>query len=107
MARLAESGSWYPGLITLVIAAILAGWAAYALSGAGLLPALPYVRSVLVVITAIYLLRGVAGLLLSVVAPGYNGVAFWVWSSVICLLFGAVHAAGLVKAWPALSGSHT
>jgi hypothetical protein len=105
MARLAASGSWYPALITLMIAAILATWAAYALSAAGRFPPLPYVRLVLLAITAVYLLRAIAGFVLAVAAPGANGVAFWVVSSVICLLIGVVHAIGLVYAWPALGGS--
>ncbi len=44
MARLAESGSWYPALITLGIAAVLAVWSAFALSAADLLPAFPYLK---------------------------------------------------------------
>jgi hypothetical protein len=105
MARLASQGSWYPALITLAIALVLASWSAYALSGAGWLPELPHVRLALVAITAVYLLRGVGGLFLAFFAPGGNSPAFWVWSSVICLAFGAVHAAGLARAWHALAGS--
>lgn len=104
MARLAASGSWYPALITLGIALALAVVSAYALSGAGLLPKLPLLRTVLVAVTAVYLLRGVAGFVLAVVAPGGNSPTFWVWSSVICLALGAVHAIGLTRAWAVLSG---
>ncbi len=104
MARMAASGSLYPAVITLAIAAVLATWALYALSGAGLLPALPFLRTVLVLVTGVYLLRGVAGFALAAVAPGQNGVAFWLWSSAICLAIGGVHAAGLWKRWPALPG---
>jgi hypothetical protein len=103
MARMAEGGSWYPTLITLAIAAVLAGWSAYALSAAGVLPALPFLRAVLLAVTAVYLLRGAAGFVLAFVAPGGNSPAFWVWSSLICLLFGAVHAIGLTRGWTALS----
>lgn len=104
MARMAASGSMYPMVITLAIAAVLATWALYALSGAGVLPVLPFLRTVLVLVTGVYLLRGFAGFLLAAVAPGQNGVAFWLWSSAICLAIGGVHAAGLWKRWPALSG---
>jgi hypothetical protein len=58
MARLAEAGSLRPALITLAIAALLATWSAYALAGAGLIPKLPLMRTALVAITGIYLLRG-------------------------------------------------
>ncbi len=106
MARLAESGSWYPAMITLGIATVLALWSGYALSGAGLLPALPLLRVALVAISGVYLLRAVAGFALAFVAPGANGQAFWLWSSAICLVIGAVHAAGLALRWPALSGGN-
>jgi hypothetical protein len=105
MARLAESGSWYPALITFGIAGVLSLWSACALSAAGVLSTLPFLRTVLVLITAVYLLRGVAGFVLASVAPGGNSPAFWVWSSIICLFVGAVHAIGLAKRWPWLSGA--
>ncbi len=102
MARLAASGSLYPALVTLAIAGVLAGWSVYALSAAGLVPPLPLLRTVLVAITGIYLLRGLAGFVLAVVAPAGNSPAFWVWSSLICLAIGGVHAYGLVKRWALL-----
>ncbi|MBX3727391.1 MAG: hypothetical protein KF823_15930 [Xanthomonadales bacterium] len=100
MARLAAQGSAYPALVTLGIALVLATWAAYALAGAGVLARLPLLQTVLVAVTAIYLIRGVAGFALAVLAPGGNSPAFWVWSSTICLAIGAVHAAGVWLAWP-------
>lgn len=104
MARLAASGSWYPAFITLAIAAVLALWAVYACSGAGFLPKLPLLRTALVAITSIYLLRGLAGVFLAAFSPGQNGVAFWLWSSAICLAIGALHAIGLVKRWADMGG---
>lgn len=102
MARLAAQGSWYPALATGAIALVLAAWAAYALSGAGALPRLPLLRLALVAITAVYLLRGVAGLLLAASATGGNSPAFWLWLAV-CLAIGGVHAVGVCKAWPGLA----
>jgi hypothetical protein len=58
---------------------------------------------VLVGITAVYLLRGLAGLALAAFAPGGNSPAFWAWSSGICLVIGLVHAAGLWRQWASLS----
>jgi len=106
MARLAANGSWYPALVTIGIAAVLTLWSAYALSAAGFLPALPFLKAVLVVVSAVYLLRGLGGFALAAFAPGSNSPAFWAWSSAICLVIGVVHAIGLAKQWPALSGGH-
>lgn len=103
MARMAERGSVYPAVITLAIAAVLAVWSAYALSGAGHLPALPWLKWILLAITAVYCLRGVAGFVLAGVAPGANGMAFWLWSSSICLLIGLIHVFGLRAAWSRLA----
>ncbi len=106
MASLAATGSWFPVVITLGIALVLAVWAAYAASAAGLLPALPMLRPVLVIVTSIYLLRGMGGFVLAAVAPSGNTPAFWVWSSALCLAIGLVHAVGLAKQWPVLSTGH-
>lgn len=106
MARMAEAGSWYPVVVTLAIAVVLATWAAYAASAAGFLPALPLLKAVLVLITSVYLLRGVVGFFLAAFAPGGNSPAFWFWSSLICLAIGLVHAIGVWKQWPLLSVDH-
>jgi hypothetical protein len=103
MAQLSASGSIYPTLVTSCITAVLTIWALYALSGAGAIPELPFIRLALCVITGIYLLRGVAGLVLAMVAPSSNGPAFWWWSSVICFTIGAVHFVGTRQAWFQLS----
>jgi hypothetical protein len=56
---MAQQGSPVPALITIGIALVLAIWAAYAFAGAGLMRTLPLMRTALVAISAIYLLRGV------------------------------------------------
>lgn len=101
MATLAEQGSMTPTLITLGIAAILAIWAAYAFSGAGLLPRLPLLRTGLVVISAIYLLRGLA-LIPALVINGADVMPFILWSSLIVLVYGIAYAVGAWTAWPNL-----
>ncbi|MGQ0588137.1 MAG: hypothetical protein ACT4N8_01225 [Sphingosinicella sp.] len=103
MARAAERGSWTPPLLTLGIAAILALWAAYAFAGAGLFRRLPLMRTALVAISAIYLLRG-----LFVFSPAlFNrpdlSSAFMFWSSLIVLAYGIAYAVGTWRAWPQLS----
>lgn len=101
MATMAEQGSMTPTLLTLGIAAILAIWAAYAFSGAGLLPRLPLLRTGLVVISAIYLLRGLA-LIPALVINGANVMPFILWSSLIVLVYGLAYAIGAWIAWPTL-----
>jgi hypothetical protein len=101
MATMAEQGSMTPTLLTLGIAAILAIWAAYAFSGAGLLPRLPLLRTGLVVISAIYLLRGLA-LIPALVINGANVMPFILWSSLIVLVYGIAYAVGTWTAWPHL-----
>jgi hypothetical protein len=104
MARMADAGHWYPTVAASVIAFVLAVWALYALSGARIIPRLPLVRTALSVITAVYLLRGVAFQALIPHFPG-NSQTFWFVSSGICLGFGIVHLIGLRQAWPHLQPS--
>ena len=101
MARAAARGDLRPTLITLGIAAVLLIWAAYAFSGAGSLPRLPLLRTGLVVITAIYLLRALLFVPLHVWRPQHSD-AFAIWSSLIVLAYGVVYAVGTLKAWPFL-----
>jgi hypothetical protein len=101
MARMAERGSPAPALITTGIAGGLALWAAYAWSGAGLLPRLPLLRTGLVVISGVYLLRGLV--LVPALLVNRGGVtAFTLWSSLIVLGHGLMHAVGSLRAWPGL-----
>jgi len=101
MARRAERGALRPTLITLLIAFILAIWAAYAFSGAGLVPPLPLLRLGLVTIAAIYLLRG-SYLFWLLLAKPKAVTPFWVWSSVIVLIYGVAYALGAWRVWPRL-----
>ena len=101
MARAAERGALMPTLITLGIAGVLSVWAAYAFAGAGLLPRLPLMRLALVLISAIYLLRG--SVLFLALAVNWGGVTpFTIWSSLIVLVYGVAYAVGTWKAWPML-----
>ena len=101
MARAAAQRRSYPALVTLGIAAVLAVWSAYALAGAGVIGALPFLKAALVGITAVYLVRGVAyGPL--VLARGGRLTPFVVWSSAICFAYGVVHLVGLAQRWAVL-----
>lgn len=101
MAQLAQAGHWYPPVVTACIALVLAIWAGYALSGAGLIRRLPLLRPALCAITAVYLLRGLVIIPVAVSAPS-AATAFGLWSSAICLGFGIVHLVGLIQVWTKL-----
>ncbi|OYX49471.1 MAG: hypothetical protein B7Y97_08940 [Sphingomonas sp. 32-66-10] len=98
MARAAARGDLRPTLITLGIATVLAVWAAYAASGAGLISRLPLLRTALVAITAIYLLRALAFVPLHFWKPQHSDT-FAIWSSAIVLVYGVVHLVGMLRAW--------
>lgn len=98
LAAMDEAGEWYPKLLTLGIAAILFFWAIYAFSGAGLFIRLPLLRSVLFIISAIYLVRGFGFVPLWLFWPEYvNG--FVVWSSFVCMVYGVCYAIGTWQIW--------
>jgi hypothetical protein len=101
MARAAARGEWRPALITLGIATVLTIWAAYAFSGAGSISRLPLLRTGLVVITAIFLLRAILFVPLHLWRPQHSD-SFAIWSSLIVLVYGMVYAIGTLKACPHL-----
>ena len=98
----AEQGSWTPAFVTIGIAAVLASWAVFAISGAGWIARLPLLRTGLIAITAIYLIRG-ALLIPAVIYVPYPEGAFDYWSSAIVLVYGLVYLVGVILAWPSLS----
>ncbi len=101
MAVLAERGSIQPTLITSGIVFVLSIWSLYAFSAAGIIFRLPLVRVALILITSIYLVRGIAGFFF-VSSPMGRSPEFWLWSSSICLFFGIIHLIGLKQQWASL-----
>ncbi len=101
MALLSEQGSIQPTLITSLIVLVLSIWSMYAFSAAGVIFKLPLIRLALILITLIYLARGIAGFFL-INSPMGRSPEFWVWSSAICLSFGIVHLIGLKQQWVSL-----
>jgi hypothetical protein len=101
MALLSEQGNIQPTLITSGIVLVLTIWSLYAFSAAGVIFKLPFIRLALVLITLIYLARGIVGLFLINTSMG-RSPEFWVWSSVICLSFGVIHLIGLKQQWASL-----
>tara|TARA_R110001583_G_scaffold42529_11_gene135274 strand:- start:1703 stop:2125 length:423 start_codon:yes stop_codon:yes gene_type:complete len=102
MAVLAERGSIQPTLITISIVVVLAIWSLYAFSAAGVFFRLPFMCSVLSLITLIYLIRGIIGFFF-INAPMGRSAEFWLWSSIICLIFAIVHFVGLKQQWANIS----
>lgn len=111
MAKLAESGSVRPTLITLGIAALLFVWGLYALSGAGVVFRLPQLRLGLSLIAFIYLARGIAGFVLPFISKNpliaQNSITFWLVSSSICCVFGLFYLFGTVNSWAHLASDGT
>jgi uncharacterized membrane protein YwzB len=101
MAILAEQGSIQPTIVTSVIFIILTTWSAYAFSAAGLIKKLPLIRLALILITFIYLARGIAGFFV-IYQPMGRSAEFWLWSSTICLTIGLTHLFGLRQQWAKL-----
>jgi putative oxidoreductase len=105
MARLAARGSAYPAAVTAGIAIVLGIWALYALSGAGVIRRLPFVRLALVLIAAVYLARGILGIPLVLVMddPYANQLrakmTFMVLSSAVCICLGICYAFGAARVW--------
>ena len=100
MARLAARGSIYPSVITAAIASTLCVWAAYALSGAGILRPLPWLPFMLRLIAAIYLVRGVFAIpVVLIVDDPYMlqlraKMTFMIVTSAICVGLGLCYAIG-------------
>ncbi|MBB1425082.1 hypothetical protein H5181_01265 [Shewanella sp. SG44-2] len=103
MAQMAAAGDIYPTIVTSVIAAVLCVWGLYAFSGAGLIVKLPFLKTCLVLITAVYLIRGVAGLIVPFFTSApeihQNSMAFWLVSSTVCCIYGIYYLLGTKQLW--------
>lgn len=102
IVRMAEAGWWTPHIYAVLIGGVLTVWAAYCFSAAGLIPRLPLIRTALVAISAVYLLRAAAAPVMLATLTDRSPSFIW-WSSAIVLVFGIVHAAGTALAWESLS----
>ena len=101
MARQAEAGSYFPGLLTATVTLFFAVFAFYAFAGATVAPRPPLLRTGLILIGVIYTLRG---LLLAPQLVAYlanapllasKGLVF----STVSLLIGFVYRFGTWQAW--------
>lgn len=102
MALRAARGSAYPSLVTAVIAAMLAVWALYGFSGAGVIGRLPFLQAALAMISSVYLARGILGIPIvlfmdSRYANELKGrMTFMVVTSAVCVFLGFCYGAGAV-----------
>lgn len=104
MARQAEAGSILPAAMTLFIAVVFAVFALYAFAGAGRLRRLPLLRTGLVVIAAIYTLRGL-GLIPELMQFAQGSATVMprqLVFSAVSLTIGLLYLAGTVLLWPSL-----
>ena len=102
MARAAERGAMMPHVMAAIIAAVLFGWATYAFSGAGLITRLPFMRTALVAISVVLLVRGLGVPLMQLWRPDLSPTFIYT-TGAICTVFGLIFAIGTWRAWPALS----
>jgi len=105
MALMAERGELYPAIVTTGIALVLAVWAYFAFAGAGRVSKPPLLRTGLVVISGIYLMRGLIIVPIILLTSWQLG-PFEYWSSAIVLVYGLFYAIGTWKAWPSLSSQN-
>lgn len=97
LATMAEEGSWWPAILTAMIAAVLAGWGVYFLSLGEVIPELPWLATLSIVITVIYAIRGVYPFLLSPWVAFFR-TRFMIVTSLICVGYAVVHALALQQA---------
>lgn len=105
MAAMADNGSWAPMAITAAIILVFLVFGMYAFSGAGLVRKLPLTKGVLVVISCVYLTRGVGSLPVIVfvehplLAEMNTRIVFVFVSSVLSLVIGVLHGIGTLALW--------
>jgi hypothetical protein len=105
MAKLVARGSAYPTVVTSGIAVILGIWMLYAFSGAGLIRCLPLLRLALILIAAVYLIRGIFGVPLVLLMDNRYAhdlqakMTFMIVSSAICICLGICYAWGAIVVW--------
>ncbi len=109
MAQMVEKGMMYPIIATASIALILFIWSAYAFSGAGIIKKLPFLKTGLILIALILMVRALFGFIVInyIDHPYYNEIqarpAFMLITSIICLVYGIFYIIGTAKNWKVLN----
>ena len=109
MATAAESGSAFPVLLTLFLAAIFAVWGFYGLSGAGVVRRLPLLKIALILIGAVYTLRGVGIFqqLFQIAASSAEATATReIVFSLVSLIIGLAYLFGTISNWNGLGADN-
>ena len=101
MATLAEDGSWIPAILIFFIFLVLSVWGLYAFSGAGLIRRLPFLRTVLVLISFVYTIRGL--LMVAFIFQPNQMTSFLLWTSIVSLIVGLAHSLGAKQVWSEIS----
>jgi hypothetical protein len=104
-AYAAARGAILPYAVAVALATMLAVWAAFAFSAAGVIRRLPLWRLALVLISAVLLIRGCGYFIVPDAKfwrPDLSSTFMW-WSSSICIVMGGCFAIGTWRAWPQLS----
>ena len=104
MAKMAEKGDWYPTAVTSFIVLVLTIWSLYGLSGAKVIPKLPFLKLGLLIISFVYLIRGVAFVVIMPMFPE-NSLTFWAVSSSICFGIGVFYFVGTIQNWSRLKAN--
>ncbi len=105
LALLSEAGSPVPPLLTLG-AAVLFGLAGlYGIAGAGAIRALPYLRMALVVVSAVYVIRGLLVIPQAISLWSAPGSVFprQIVFSMVSLAIGAFYVIGTIGRWRSLA----
>ena len=108
MATAAESGSASPALLTLILVAVFAIWGLYGLSGAGVIRRLPLMKIALILIGAVYMLRGVAVFqqLFQIATSAAEVAPREIVFSLVSLIIGLAYLIGTVTSWRSLGASN-
>ena len=91
----------YAPLITSAIAAVVFGWAIYALSALGHVRPMLWLKTGLIAIASVLIVRGLIVIPFLLIKP-WPVTPFIVWSSAICFALGSVYAVGIWQGWPHL-----
>ena len=100
MTVMTEQGLWYPAVVTAGIAAVLSVWSAYAFSGAGVIRSLPLLKTALLLIGIVFLLRGLVAVPLLFMADSpymtelKEKMIFMLVTSVLCLFLAVGYLRG-------------
>lgn len=107
MAVKADAGSLMPGILTFAIALVFAAFAAYGFAGSGRFVRLPFLRTALVCIAVVYVVRGLAA-----VTEGYALLGAkpsvpprYLIFSIVSLVIGLCYAFGTFRSWRVLGPS--